>query len=159
MRVTRRRFVTLATTGSLGLAGCTGGDDGGEGQQSPTETTAPTGTGDDTVGRSIEMVNTAFDPIRVSVDPGTTVEWVNEDGFDHDITAIQFHDNAADWSFSKTLSGGESTTFTFEEMGVYEYYCSIHGEGTMCGAVLVGGATIESSLPCEGGGGDDGGFY
>ncbi|WP_435120038.1 cupredoxin domain-containing protein [Halolamina sp. C58] len=158
MRVTRRQFASIAAAGTLTLAGCTGGNNDGGGQ-SPTETATATSseTANGAAGTSVAMVNTAFDPVRVSIDAGTTVEWVNDDGFEHDVTATQFHDSAADWSFSTTLSGGESTTFTFEEQGVYEYYCTIHGE-SMCGAVLVGGATLEPSLPCESGG-DDGDRY
>jgi len=155
--VSRRQFLHIATVGTLALAGCTG-DSGG---QSPTEqmegtTTAPSDGG---AGRVVEMVNTAFDPVTASVDPGTTVKWVNNDGLRHDVTAAHFHDTAASWEFSKTLSGGESTTFTFDEQGVYEYYCTIHGKGTMCGAVLVGDVTLEKSLPCESGsdGGGNGG--
>jgi hypothetical protein len=46
-------------------------------------------------------------------------------------------------------TGGETTSYTFESAGVYEYYCSIHGQGRMCGVVLVGGATKPGPLPCE----------
>lgn len=99
--------------------------------------------------RTVEMIDTTFDPERVSVEPGTTVRWVNQDSYGHDVTAAKFHDSAADWSFSETLGGGESTTYTFEDAGIYEYYCTIHGESNMCGVVLVGDVTLDQDLPCE----------
>jgi plastocyanin len=155
MPFTRRGFLGIAVAGSVGLAGCgsDGGGDGGGGDESPT---TPSATRSGTV---VEMRSTSFDPLRASVEPGTTVEWVNEDGFDHDVTAEQFHDVAADWDFSEALAAGESTTYTFEEAGVYEYYCTIHGEENMCGAVLVGDVSLDQSLPCEDGGGGGGGPY
>lgn len=171
MTLDRRRFLSITVAGSIGLAGCGGnGDDGGDGDgESPTETestddtttSSMDGTTTPSAGTTVKMANTSFDPVRASVDVGTTVEWVNEDGFDHDVTAEQFHDAAVDWTFSETLSGGETTTFTFDSTGVYEYYCTIHGKGNMCGAVLVGDVSLDQSLPCEddGGGGNGGGGY
>ncbi|MFB6353392.1 MAG: plastocyanin/azurin family copper-binding protein [Halobacteriales archaeon] len=126
--------------------------------ESPTASPTPTTT-------TVEMVNTTFDPERVAVTPGTTVEWVNRDGYGHDVTAAQFHEVAAEWSFSQSVAGGGSTTYTFEEPGVYEYYCSIHGRSQMCGVVLVGDVSLDRDLPCEGtdagggGGGGGGGYY
>lgn len=102
------------------------------------------------------MVDTSFQPLRTSVDPGTTVEWTNEDSFGHDVTAAQFHDAAAAWDFAVDVGPGESATHTFDSAGVYEYACTIHGRSSMCGAVLVGDASLDKSLPCEGGGGAGG---
>lgn len=103
---------------------------------------------------TVEAIDTSFDPKRLSVSPGTTVEWVNRDSYGHDVTSAAFHENAAEWEMSASLSGsGGSATHTFEETGVYEYYCSIHGKGTMCGAILVGDVSLDKELPCEGGGG------
>lgn len=158
MPFTRRRILRIGAASCLPLAGCTGGSGGSGGGQSPTGT-AGSGSG----GPVVEMVDTSFDPVRVSVDTGTAVEWVNEDGVEHDVTAAKFHDSAADWDFSTALAAGERATHTFESAGVYEYYCTIHGEGTMCGAVLVGGAALDASLPCQdgsgGSGGSSGGYY
>jgi plastocyanin len=156
MRPTRRK-VLATTAATIALAGCTGGgggDDGGTGTgtETGTATTTESTQSEPTVDRTVSLVSTTFDPLRATVDPGGTVEWVNEDGFSHDVTAAQFHDAAADWSFSESLPGGARTTYTFEEAGVYEYYCTIHGKGGMCGAVVVGDASLDASLPCEEGG-------
>ncbi|PSP90456.1 hypothetical protein BRC90_00610 [Halobacteriales archaeon QS_4_69_34] len=157
--------VTDATTGS----GATNGVDGGAG------TTADPADGTAAASTTVTMKNTAFDPVRASVDPGTTVEWPNEDGFAHTVTSSQFHDAAASWEFDERVPAGESVSHTFESSGVFEYYCTVHGESQMCGVVLVGDASLDASLPCEGGGttddsgttagdggggdGDDGGYY
>lgn len=107
---------------------------------------------------TVEMENTAFVPKRLSVEPGTTVEWVNRDGYAHDVQSAQFHDTAASWDhYSGDLEQGDTTTFTFDSAGVYEYYCTIHGRSTMCGAVLVGDVSLDQSLPCEESD-DDGGY-
>ena len=81
---------------------------------------------------------------------GTTVTWTNEDGVDHDVVSRQFNDGAADWDYdSGNVAGDGTTSYTFESAGAYEYYCSIHGQGRMCGVVLVGDATKPGPLPCE----------
>lgn len=107
---------------------------------------------------TVDMANTAYAPKVLEVDVGTTVEWTNEDSFPHDVVATQFNDGAASWDFdSGSISSGGSTSYTFDSEGVYEYFCSIHGEGTMCGVVLVGDASKAGDLPCSSGG--DGGGY
>lgn len=130
------------------MAGCTGQGEPADGADEPAE-------GGGTV---VRMADTAFDPIKASVAPGSTVEWVNEDAVRHDVTARNFHNAAVEWDFAATVRAGERTSHTFEEAGIYEYYCSIHGEATMCGVVLVGDVSLDASLPCEGGGGG-GGYY
>lgn len=142
----RREFVTAGCTAAVPLvAGCSGGRSG-------------SGTTADGSGSTVRMVDTTFDPIRLSVSPGTTVTWVNEDAVAHTVDAAQFHDVATKWSFSSgTVESGESVTYTFAEKGIYEYYCTIHGKSTMCGVVLVGDVSLGKSLPCEGS--DGGGGY
>lgn len=109
-----------------------------------------------TVGTTatVEMENTAFVPERLSIEPGTTVEWVNRDGYPHDVQSAQFHDTAASWNhYSGNLGEGDTSEFTFDADGVYEYYCTIHGRRSMCGAVLVGDVSLDRALPCEDGDG------
>jgi len=152
----RRRdlLAGVAGAGALALAGCTGEseDDGGDGGGGDG------GDGAD-VGESVSLEGIAFAPKRASIDPGQAVEWTNEESVAHDVTSDAFTDQATDWDFAADLAEGESTTFTFEEAGVYEYQCTIHGASSMCGAVIVGDASLPGgALPCEeGGDGDDGG--
>lgn len=72
----------------------------------------------------VVMENSTFKPQEITVQPGTTITWVNEDSFDHTVTSGT-RGNATDM-FDKTVPGGGSFSFTFEEPGTYEYFCSIH---------------------------------
>ena len=56
--------------------------------------------------------------LRVPV--GTTVTWTNDDQMMHSVTA-------ADGSFdSGLLDAGESWSYTFDQPGEFEYFCSPH---------------------------------
>jgi plastocyanin len=136
----RRRFIgaALATASTPLIAGC--GSGGGDGDDN--------GNGGDTNG---DQTTTTVAPMRLSVEPGAEVTWRNDDAYSHTLSAGQFHDKAVDWSKNERISpNGGQAKHTFEEAGVYEYYCSIHGKSEMCGVVLVGDVSLDASLPCEG---------
>lgn len=120
-------------------------------QETPAET--PEGTPAESTETAaeplIEMEDTAFVPMELSVAPGTEVRWVNRDGIPHDVTSAQFNDGATQWTLSERVGPGEEVTYEFEDAGTYEYYCAIHGQSTMCGVVLVGDASRAGPLPCE----------
>ena len=143
MTLPRRQFIGIVGCG-VALAGCTGDSNEAEPADSPAD--------DGNDGTVVALVDTSFSPVTLEVDVGTTVEWVNEDGVGHDVTATQFHETAADWSFAESVSAGDTASHTFDSTGVYEYYCTIHGESAMCGAVVVGDVSFDESLPCEDGG-------
>ena len=154
----RRELLASASgAGLLAVAGCAQSSDGdGDDEDGTTETTQTTESA--TVGASVSLQGIAFDPRRVSVEPGEAVEWTSEESAAHDVTADQFSDQAESWEFTASLSEGDTARYTFESAGVYEYYCTIHGETSMCGAVLVGDASLsEGALPCESDGSGDGG--
>jgi plastocyanin len=70
-----------------------------------------------------------FDPETVTVAPGTTVEWDNDDGARHTVTA-------ADKSFdSGDLKPGTKWSYTFAAAGTFAYGCTQHPE--MTGSVTV----------------------
>ncbi|MFC7137914.1 halocyanin domain-containing protein [Halobaculum litoreum] len=99
-----------------------------------------------TVGSEANGGAFGFGPAAVRVDPGTTVtwEWTGKGG-SHNVVA----DGGA---FESELVGESGHTFehTFEEAGVYRYYCTPHKAMGMKGAVVVGDAEV-------GGGGGGGG--
>lgn len=115
----------------------------------PTETATATPTPTESAGLTVRIEGFSYNPTRAEVAPGTTVTWVNEGGAPHDVTATTFDSSATDWDLSERLSGGASTEYTFEEPGIYQYYCTIHGKRAVCGAVLVGDVSLSSSMPCE----------
>lgn len=136
----RRQVLESAGLGLSGLlAGCAGGSGSGPTVEQTTD---------------VAMVDTQFDPRNVAVDAGATVTWTNEDGSDHTVTAAS--DN---WNMDETVAGGGNASHTFEDSGVYEVYCRLHGSADLSGMSMkigVGDATIEDPL---GGGGGGGGAY
>ena len=118
----------------------------------PTETATPTPA---PASVTVEMRSSENVPLRAEIGVGEVVEWVNEDGYGHTVTSDQFDDTAAEWSFEADVAAGETIRRRFDETGVYEYYCTIHGQRSMCGAVLVGDASLAADLPCE----SSGGYY
>lgn len=155
----RRQFlataVALTTTSIAGCVGGNGGggdrDGGGNGGGGGMETDGggQNESGGSGANETVTAVDSLFDPIRLEVEPGATVEWTNEDNFAHDVTSGQFNDVAADWNAAMDLPAGATVSNTFESEGIYEYYCTIHGQSNQCGVVLVGNVSLDASLPCE----------
>ncbi|PSQ42202.1 plastocyanin [Halobacteriales archaeon SW_7_68_16] len=167
----RRRYLAAVGLAAVGLAGCTGDTGGdGTGTPEPTETATPEATPTptseptSTPEPAVEVVAQGLDftPIRARIDPGETVQWYssNQGAYPsaHTVTATTYHDVAETWSYDVRVDPGSRTRYTFEAAGVYEYYCRTHGRGTMCGAVIVGDATLDSALPCETDDGSAGGY-
>lgn len=163
------RGIVPVTT--MALVGCTGDDNGTDGENGTTTTSTTTTsttttteepgttTTEATVDLTVDLVNTTFNPVVATADVGATVRWVNEDSFGHDVTSAEFSNEGASWEFSESLAGGESTTYTFDSEGAFEYYCTIHGLNTMCGVVVVGDISYNGGPPCQGDDDGDGGGY
>jgi amicyanin len=79
---------------------------------------------------TVKIANFTFAAPVVTVAPGTTVTWVNEDDIPHTVVAA---DNKA--FRSKVLETGDRFSFTFAAAGTFGYYCSIHPH--MTGKVVV----------------------
>ena len=89
----------------------------------------------------------SFVPAAVHVDNGATVEWEwTGDGGAHNVV----HQDG-DFESELTAEAGFTFTHTFEEDGIYNYYCQPHRALGMKGSVVVG-----SDYPTTGGGGDGG---
>ena len=65
-------------------------------------------------------------PLNLGISKGTTVTWVNDDSVPHNIQSLDESGNVIDWFNSPPLNTGDKFEFTFEESGVYNYYCSFH---------------------------------
>ncbi len=144
---TRNRLATtsLAALAALSLlAGCGGSDDGGEG--AVEDTTAPAADDGDTSttassdeaeggeagsGDAVTIKGFEFKPAELSTPAGTEVTWTNDDSATHTATAKE----GPDGFDSGDLESGDTFSFTFEEAGTYDYYCSIHP--TMTASVTV----------------------
>ena len=84
----------------------------------------------------VKIDNFTFVPQRVTVKPGTTVTWINEDDTPHAIAATgkEFR--------SKVLDTNDKYSFTFATVGKFEYFCSLHPHmtGTIVVEATAGGA-------------------
>ncbi len=78
---------------------------------------------------TVIIQSASFQPDSLTVPAGTTVTWINRDIVRHTVTSTE---GLFD---SGRLGSGESFTYTFEEPGTFDYYCTIHP--TMQGTVTV----------------------
>ncbi len=77
----------------------------------------------------VSIANFAFVPPVVTIAPGDTVTWSNDDGAPHQ---VGFKDAA---SGSGTLSPGKTYSRMFDTPGSYDYFCTIHNY--MTGRIVV----------------------
>ena len=109
-------LVVVLICGTL-ICGCTSTTSGTRDSSSKTQitTAAPTGP---TVMVSIRA--RAFDPSTLPITVGTTVIWKNEDSITHHV--VHSPDVRQEKLFdSGQLSPGQSFSYTFTEIGQYEY--------------------------------------
>ena len=75
--------------------------------------TAPAGT-------SVRMAGSRFEPATLTVAPGSTVRWFNDDALPHTVTAAD-----SSWD-SGNLAPGGSFERRFDSAGSYAYLCRYH---------------------------------
>ncbi len=90
---------------------------------------------------TVGMEDNFFDKANITVEPGTTVTWVQRGQYGHTTTS---YDGLWD---SGLIEGDTDGTFsyTFEEPGTYEYFCGPHEEMGMVGTVTVTGNASASA--------------
>lgn len=81
-----------------------------------------------------------FEPGQITVQPGTTVMWINEGSHEHTVTS---DDGQFD---SEALMPGDSYMVTFSGSGTLTYHCEIHP--SMVGSVTVGESS-EAAAPAD----------
>lgn len=85
-------------------------------------------------GATVMIPNGNFDisstgfyiPLNLEVRTGTTVKWTNDDSVPHTIQSQNELGEIIGLFNSAPLQTGESFEYTFEEPGVYNYFCSLH---------------------------------
>ena len=89
---------------------------------------------------TVSIEDNYFSPANITVEPGTTVTWVQSGNNPHTTTS---YDGLWD---SGILEGGSGATysFTFQEPGTYDYFCIPHEDLGMVGSVTVSGGTTAS---------------
>src|SRR5918993_6086940 len=90
---------------------------------------------------TVRMEDNFFAPANITVEPGTTVTWVQSGDNPHTTTS---YDGLWDSGMIEGGSGG-TFSFTFEEPGRYDYFCIPHESLGMVGSVTVSDATATAS--------------
>ncbi|MDE2590235.1 MAG: cupredoxin domain-containing protein, partial [Patescibacteria group bacterium] len=87
-------------------------------------------------GPTCSQSNNCFDPDVITVAPGTTVEWKNNDKVSHTVTSGNPSDNQTGTVFDSSLiAAGKDFSFTFNNPGTFNYFCQVHP--WMTGKVIV----------------------
>jgi len=78
---------------------------------------------------AVTIDNFSFGPMQMEIPAGTQVTWINKDDVPHTVVSV-------DHKFkSRALDTDEKFSFTFQEPGTYEYFCSVHPK--MTGKIIV----------------------
>jgi plastocyanin len=94
--------------------------------------------GRDTMTVTVGVFDNYFYPKSISVEPGTTVNWINLGRHTHTVTALD-----GKWGSGDIAPGG-SYSGTFQRPGTYYFYCGHHTMDKMQGAVIVMGTGVSS---------------
>ena len=126
------RLVVGSLLGALGITACGG--------SAPTGSKSVSNPGGAGAAASISIKNYAYSPSDVSLNAGGTVQWTNNDGTTHSVTADAAGGFSSDLSGTMADSYGGMTaggTFTqkFPGSGTFAYHCRYHA--SMHGTVTV----------------------
>ena len=72
-----------------------------------------------------EIDDRCYAPSLILTKKGNSVTWVNEDSAFHSVTS-GLYDSPTELFDSGHLDPFESFTFTFDEVGDYDYFCTLH---------------------------------
>lgn len=67
-----------------------------------------------------------YSPLNLEIPVGSTVTWVNDDSVPHNIQSIDLEGKVTQLFNSPPLNTGDRFEHTFDDEGVYKYYCSFH---------------------------------
>jgi plastocyanin len=81
------------------------------------------------VGAKVSIANFTFVPAEITIAPGESVTWTNDDGAPH---GLEYADGAQG---TNLLLPGASFSRQFDRPGTYDYNCSVHPY--MTGRVVV----------------------
>ena len=99
----------------------------------------------------VRVVDDEFSPKILRVEPGTTVIWESGGANNHNVIASDgsWQAISSDYFEYGIITKGDQYEHTFEEPGVYEYYCPYHGTNSkgMVGTIIVG--DVEYSIEPE----------
>ena len=131
-------FALILACLALGLvaAGCGGDDDddgGGGGGASKSEEPAGGGGGG---GTQVSMKNIQFDPKDITVKPGETITFTNDEAVAHDVHKTSGPGDDFSSGDSGGMQEGDTFELTLDKPGKYDYVCDVHAPG-MAGTITV----------------------
>jgi plastocyanin len=110
-------LVALLVGIAIPLAGCGGGGGTDSTSAASTDSASASGSG----AQAVTIVDYTYEPARISVPAGTTVQFTNRDSTPHTATSKQ------SGAFETgSIDTGKSGTVTLAEPGTYAYYCAFH---------------------------------
>lgn len=89
-------------------------------------TAAPFSNG---IVKNVIIRQRAFDPDIITISPGTTVVWTNEDTFNHRVVHLPQLPSEKELFHSELLSNGATFSYTFPTAGEYYYGDPQYGSG------------------------------
>jgi plastocyanin len=133
MRLPRTARVAPAIAALLLLlVACGGGDADSSVADDGGDTDASAGAdGGGAGGDQVELTGFAFAPSELTVAPGTTVTFVNNDTSPHTVTEGSDGTPADDARFDEHVAAGGQVTVTFDEAGTYAITCTLHPQMNM----------------------------
>jgi len=72
-----------------------------------------------------ETTNSCYVPSKITIKQRSSITWLNDDSAFHSVTS-GFYGDPSDFFDSGYLDPHESFTFSFEEVGTYDYFCTLH---------------------------------
>jgi plastocyanin len=116
---------------ALPLIGCAGN---ATGTTTMAEMTTSAIVGETTSGNTgakneVLIESNTFKPDSLTIKVGDTVTWINNDSYNHTVTA-----KTGEFD-SGNMANGAKFSFTFDKEGTYDYICSIHT--FMTGKIIV----------------------
>ena len=72
-----------------------------------------------------EKTDSCYTPSKIIIKQGNSVTWVNEDAAFHSVTSGHYGKPNGLFD-SEYLDPEQSFTFIFENVGTYDYFCSLH---------------------------------
>ncbi len=81
--------------------------------------------------KEVKIIQRSFDPDIVTISPGTTVTWINEDSVNHRVVHLPdpLDPTEKELFRSGLLSPGDSFSYTFFQAGEYGYGDPQYGSG------------------------------
>jgi plastocyanin len=85
--------------------------------------------------KQVIMLNSSYFPQNLTISPGTTIIWKNQDPYDHTVTSGNPGNPSGLFNSGDITPHGEFS-YTFDSIGVYNYYCELYLD-KMTGTITV----------------------